>query len=115
MQASKCASAYPGFYPLDDMYYTLDYDAEDWEIERNKKQQNANNVQSTPEEDDKRKRSKGNTTSSRELRSLLSDVKTKKRQPLNYIYEGQEELYESLDNVLTKLKDYSEHSYPFFN
>jgi transcriptional activator SPT7 len=29
------------------------------------------------------------------------------------LYEGQQELYDALDNVLTKLKAHSDHSYPF--
>jgi hypothetical protein len=34
---------------------------------------------------------------------------------MNIQYEGQAELYEQLDRVLTKLKDFTEHSYPFLS
>jgi hypothetical protein len=35
----KLAATYPEFFPLDDMYYTLELDYEDWELEKNKKKQ----------------------------------------------------------------------------
>lgn len=50
--------------------------------------------------------------SSRELRNLLSDVKTTKSW-VNPEVEGFEELYTGLDRVLTLLKGYEEHSFPF--
>lgn len=39
MAQKKFENSYPEFFPLDDMYYTLDMDFEDWEIEKNKKKQ----------------------------------------------------------------------------
>ena len=38
-QQLKLASTHPEFFPLDDVYYTLELDYEDWEIENNNKKQ----------------------------------------------------------------------------
>ena len=39
MAQRKPATTFPELFPLDDMYYTLELDYEDWEHEKNKKKQ----------------------------------------------------------------------------
>eukprot|EP01117_Protostelium_nocturnum_P011674 TRINITY_DN4249_c0_g1_i2.p1 TRINITY_DN4249_c0_g1~~TRINITY_DN4249_c0_g1_i2.p1 ORF type:complete len:232 (+),score=96.99 TRINITY_DN4249_c0_g1_i2:148-843(+) len=61
----------------------------------------------------KGKRSKKSNFSSRELKNLLQDGTYQPKKWNNLQFGKQEELLDSLDKVLTKLKNYSDHSYPF--
>ncbi|GAM25488.1 hypothetical protein SAMD00019534_086630 [Acytostelium subglobosum LB1] len=63
------------------------------------------------EEDAKKKRTRN--PASRVIRSLLTDVKTSSKKWAGVKYDGQEELYDSLEKVLTALREDGENSYPF--
>ncbi|KAH6574084.1 hypothetical protein BASA50_000524 [Batrachochytrium salamandrivorans] len=121
--------------PIDDMYYSLEYDAELLA---------SSAVQDQADEPETVMKLEGNSSLAtqleggesseihaslkhlfqtihhnadpqqlRDLRKLLTEVRPSKSKWANDDRQGQEQLYEALDNVLSELKNYTEHSLPF--
>ncbi|XJO77614.1 hypothetical protein BDV3_002171 [Batrachochytrium dendrobatidis] len=111
--------------PIDDMYYSLEYDAEllkcsaihdadetDASLKLEETNE-ANDIHASLKHLFQIIHEKADMQQLKDLRKLLADVRPSKSKWANDDRQGQEQLYEHLENVLTELKNYTEHSLPF--